>query len=331
VLLATQAGSLLLSVALAAIAAAGVGTLGLVMLMALVFGILTAVELPVRQAYVTELVPREDLTSAVSLHATAWNTTRFIGPALAGLLIASTGVTASFLLAALAVLVVTASIVVLERYRRVDQLTPSPGVSVFRSLREGIAYALGDRRIRWSLAYVMTTGVLGIQTFQTLAPLYVTDVLGLGGGGYGAFIATWGAGAVVAAYVITAIARGDRRRWLGAGSLVLAGALLALAVTTSVPVAFAIAFVLGFAQISVVQNAMITIQVAAPDALRGRVMGLYTTIFSGVSPVGAILAGAVAETAGVASTFVLAGLGLATVGVIGAIGLRRASFAPAAG
>jgi predicted MFS family arabinose efflux permease len=177
----------------------------------------------------------------------------------------------------------------------------------------------------------MTTGVLGIQTFQTLAPLYVTDVLGLGGGGYGAFIATWGAGAVVAAYVITAIARGDRRRWLGAGSLVLAGALLALAVTTSVPVAFAIAFVLGFAQISVVQNAMITIQVAAPDALRGRVMGLYTTIFSGVSPVGAILAGAVAETAGVASTFVLAGLGLATVGVIGAIGLRRASFAPAAG
>jgi MFS family permease len=331
VLLATQAGSLVLSVTLAAIAASGLGSLTVVALCALAFGILTAVELPVRQAYVTELVPREDLTSAVSLHATAWNTTRFVGPALAGLLIAAVGVTASFLLAAVAVLVVTVSIVVLERYRRPDRAAPASTSGVLRSLREGIAYALADRRIRWCLAYVTAVGVLGIQTFQTLAPLYVTDVLGLGGGGYGAFIAMWGGGAVVAAYVITAVARGDRRRWLAAGSLVLAGALVALAATAAVPVAFAIAAILGFAQISVVQNAMITIQVAAPDAMRGRVMGLYTMIFSGLSPLGAVLAGIVAEAVGVELTFVLAGVGLAVVGAVGAVGLRHVPFAAGAG
>ena len=331
VLLATQAGSFLLSVTLAAIAWAGIGSLSLVALMALVFGVLTAIELPVRQAYVSELVPREDLTSAVSLHATAWNTTRFVGPALAGLLIATLGVTASFLLASVAILMVTVSIAVLERYRRPDRAAPGPTDGVLRSLGQGIAFALADRRIRWSLAYVTAVGILGIQTFQTLAPVYVTDVLGFGGGGYGAFIAMWGAGAVSAAYTITAVARGDRRRWLQVGSLVMAGALLVLAGTNVGPVAFVAAFVLGFAQISVVQNAMITIQVAAPDAMRGRVMGLYTTIFSGVSPLGAILAGTIAEAVGVEPTFIVAGLGLAVVAVVGAVGLRHVSLAPSGG
>jgi hypothetical protein len=76
---------------------------------------------------------------------------------------------------------------------------------------------------------------------------------------------------------------------------------------------------------------MITIQVAAPDELRGRVMGLYTTIFAGVSPLGALVAGAVAEAVGVQPTFVLAGLGLLAVGVVGAIGLRGAAFVAPAG
>jgi MFS family permease len=331
VLLLTQSGSFVLSLGLAIMAATGAGTLPLILLGALAFGILTAIELPVRQAYVTELVPHEDLSSAVSLHATAWNTTRFLGPAVAGVLIATVGVTASFVLACTAVLVVTVSIAVLERYRRPDRAPAAPSDGVLRSLRVGIAYALSDQRIRWSLAYVTSVGVLGIQTFQTLAPVYVTEVLGLGGGGYGAFIATWGGGAVVAAYVITAVARGDRRRWLASGSLVLAGALVALAVTELLPLAFATAFVLGFAQISVVQNAMITIQMAAPDELRGRVMGLYTTIFAGVSPLGAIVAGAVAEAIGVQPTFVLAGIGLLAVGIFGAVGLRQAAFTAPAG
>lgn len=328
VLTLTQLASVAQAIALALVAGTGAATIGLLAAFALSFGVMTAIELPVRQAYLTELVPRTDLTSAVSLHATAWNTTRFIGPGLSGLIIATLGVEACFLASAAAALSVTISIIWLERHRyhRVER-SPTTG-GIIESLVEGARFAAREPQIRWALLLVTAGGVLGIQVFQTLAPLYVSDALGLGGGGYGAFIALWGGGAVIASYVVTAMARGDRRPWLVGGMLGMAALLGLLAVVESPPVAFGSVIALGFCQIALAQNAMVTVQTATTDALRGRVMGLYTTLFQGTSPFGAFLAGFLGEVIGIRGSMASGALALGLVAVVGAFALRRARRGP---
>lgn len=327
-LMLTQAGSVVQSVGLLAIAASGVATVPMLMLLALTFGTLTALELPVRQSYLTELVPRADLQSAVSLHATAWNTSRFVGPAIAGLVIAGPGIPVNFALTAIGALLVLGSVLLGDRYRdRSRQTRTTSGVRA--SLAEGARFAFGEPRIRGPLLLLAAGGILGIQWFQTLAPLYVAGPLGLGGGEFGLFMALWGGGAVLSAYIITGVARGDRRRWTLGGAAGLAILLVVLGSTTLVPLAFLVAAGLGVAQIALVQNTMIAVQAAAPDELRGRVMGLYTTIFQGTAPFGAFASGWLAEVAGVPATLVVGGLLLGGVASLGSIAAFRPSWLPA--
>lgn len=323
ILLVTQTGAFFNATAFAVLATTVEGSLVLVALLALMFGMLTAVELPARQAYLTELVPRDDVTSAVSLHATAWNTTRFIGPGVAGLLIATVGVAGSFAASAVMAIGVAGSVLVLDRYRPTLPAPRGERGSILASLIEGAAFAFHEPRIRWPLVYLAAAGMLGIQAFQTLSSLYVSGVLGLDGGAYGAFMALWGGGAVAAAYLVTAFARGDRWPWLIGGGAGLAALLGVLAVIESPGVAFVVVVALGFAQIAVVQNVMVSVQQAAPDAMRGRVMGFYTTIFQGTSPFGAFFAGWLAELVGVRLAM---GAGAALLGMVvvtGALAVRH--------
>jgi MFS family permease len=292
--------------------------------------VVTALELPVRQAYLTELVPPELGTNAVALHSTAWNTARFIGPGLAGVMIATLGIAATFAFAAIVAVVVGWTILVIERRPRHRRPRAPVTMRVLASLREGAAHAARDPLIRWALVFVTAGGILGIQTFQTLAPLYATDALGLGAGGYGALVSIWGLGAVVASYGIAWFGHGDRRPWLVLGGLGMALVLGAMALVQVVPVAFVLAGLLGVCQIALVQNALISVQQAAPDAMRGRVMGLYTTVFQGFSPLGALLAGITAGLVGVPGAMLLASLVLAGVMTAGAVGLRRSMAGPRA-
>ncbi len=328
VLVVCQLLSAAVASALCAAALAGVVTIPLLMVGALSLGIITALELPVRQTYLTELVPADLATNAVALHSTAWNTARFIGPALAGVLIATVGIAATFGFAAVTAVVVAWTILVIERRPWHRRPRPATTARVLAALREGAAHAFRDPLIRWALLFVTAGGILGIQTFQTLAPLYATESLGLEAGGYGALISLWGLGAVISAYLIAWFAHGDRRPWLVAGGLGMAATLSAMALVHIVPVAFVLAVLLGVAQIALVQNAHISVQQAAPGAMRGRGMGLYTTGFQGFSPFGAILAGVTASLVGVPGAMLLASAALACVMGAGAIALRRSRSHP---
>ena len=324
VLIATQAGGAVHAVVLALLVSAGAIDIPLLAVLALLFGALSAAELPVRQSYLTDLVPPDEISSAVSLHATAWNVTRFVGPGVAGLLIATVGIEACFGVAAIACVLVAASVVVLRTFDRHRRTLPVPDRGLLGALGQGIRFAAGTPRIRWALILLSSGGILGIQAFQTLAPLYVSETLRLGGGAFGGFMSAWGAGALVGAFAVTIFGRGDRRRWLLVGAASLAVLLAALSFTRWPPAAFVIAAGLGLAQISLVQNAMITVQQSATDELRGRVMGLYATVFQGTNPLGAILAGALGGTVGISNAMLLGAAGL------GAVALTAAAFQPVA-
>lgn len=323
VLFTTQAGSAVLAAVLVVLAVNEVTAIAPFAACAFALGVLIAAELPARQAYLTELVPPEDTTSAVSLHATAWNTTRFVGPGLAGLVIAGPGIAVTFALVGIGATIVAGSMILLERLRPPHPPRPRASEGILRSLADGLRFAAAEPRIRWALLFVTATGVFGIMSFQTLAPLFARDLLGLGAAGYGGLFAVWGLGSVVATYVVTGVARGDRRPWLVGGAIAYSVLLATLSFVSIVAVAYAVAFVLGIAQIAVVQNALVTVQRAAPDAMRSRVMGVYVMVFQGSNPLGAAFAGAVAELFDVRVAMLAAAAILGLVALSGAKLMRR--------
>jgi MFS family permease len=303
-----------------------VQTLPLLMLFSFGFGLLIAVEVPIRQAFMTELIPRSDLSSATSLHATAWNLTRLLGPLVAGLLIATVGSWSPFLVAGVASALVAVSFVWMDRYRRPGRGRTDHKGTIAGDLREGLGFVMRSPVVRLSLVSIFAAATFGMATFTTLAPLFATEELGLGADGYGAFLGASGAGAFVAALVVTTFARGDRRNWLIGGMFAIAGLVGLVALAESTAVVYVLAFGLGAAQISLGQNALVSVHGATPDDLRGRVIGVWVMAFQAASLVGAFLAGLVADLVGVRSAMLAGALVLAVVALGATVVIRRADW-----
>ena len=321
-----QTFATVLSLTIFLLVLAGQQTLLLLMAFSFGFGLLIAVEVPIRQAFMTELIPRVDLSSAISLHASAWNLMRLLGPLVAGALIASFGSASPFLVAGVASGFVAVSFVWMDRYRRLGRGRADRSHPVLRDLREGVSFVAGNSVVRLSLVSIFAAATFGMATFTTLAPLYATEELGLGAEGYGAFLGATGAGAFVAALVVTTFARGDRRNWLIGGMLSIAALVAAVGLAQSATVVYILAFFLGAAQISLGQNALVSVHGATPDEVRGRVIGIWVMAFQGASLIGAFLAGMVAEAVGVRAAMIAGALVLAVVGLAASVVIRRADW-----
>jgi MFS family permease len=290
------------------------------------FGLLIAVEVPVRQAFMTEMVPIRDISSAASLHATAWNATRLLGPVLAGVMVATIGAASPFVFAAVASLVVSASIVWMDRYREPGRQRADRSHSILSDLRAGASFVLHEPVVGLSLLLIWAAAMLGMSTFTTLAPIYVQEELGLGADGFGAFLGASGAGALTAALLVTTFAHGDRRVWLSVSVMAMAVLVAGIGLTRSTETVFVLAFLLGAAQISLAQNALVSVHSATPDLLRGRVMGIWVMTFQGSSLFGSVLSGWLADVFGVRSSMLIAALVLAVVGSVAIVAIHRADW-----
>ena len=275
-----------------------------VMGLAVFFGFLTAFEMPARQAFVAEIVDREDLMNAIALGSSAFNLARVIGPALAGVLIATLGLSACFFANAASYLAVIASLV---RMRvpdgRVPTMTP-----LWTALREGFSYVFGKRWPRALVIIVTTFSIFGF-SFMPLMPVFARDALGLDATGFGAMVAAIGVGALAAAFFMAAFGGRVRQSRLVLGSSILFGVVL---IAASLAPHFWSAVVLftlcgGVMALSgIAANTML--QTEAPDELRGRVMGFYSFMVLGLAPFGSLQAGWVAEHFGVRVAFSAGGL-----------------------
>jgi MFS family permease len=290
------------------------------------FGLLIAVEVPVRQAFMTEMVPMADISSAASLHATAWNTTRLLGPVVAGIMIAAFGSATPFAFASAAALIVSVSFLWMERYRERGRQRADRSHSVISDLRAGATFVVHDPVVRLSLVLIWAMAMLGMASFTTLAPIYAQDELGMGADGYGAFLGAAGAGALTAALLVTTFAHGDRRRWLMVGVMAMAALVAGVGLARSTELVFVLAFLLGSAQIVLAQNALVSVHSATPDDLRGRVMGIWVMTFQGSSLFGAILSGWLADLLGVRTAMLAGALALALIGVGATVAIRRADW-----
>ena len=275
-----------------------------VMGLAVFFGFLTAFEVPARQALVAEIVDREDLMNAIALGSSAFNLARVIGPALAGVVIATLGLPACFFANAASYLAVIVSLVRMQvPHAEARSFTP-----LWTALGEGFGYIFGKRWPRALVIIVTTFSIFGF-SFMPLMPVFARDALGLDASGYGVMVAAVGAGALAAAFFMAAFGSRVRQSRLVLGSSILFGTVLVAAALAPNFLSAVVLFTLCggvMALNGIAANTML--QTEAPDELRGRVMGFYSFMVLGLAPFGSLQAGWVAEHFGVRLAFSLGGL-----------------------
>ena len=303
-ILVLQSLMLLEAVTLGVLTALDLITVHWVMGLAVFFGFLTAFEVPARQAFVAEIVDREDLMNAIALGSSAFNLARVIGPAIAGVLIATLGLPACFFANAASYLAVIASLV---RMRVPDARVPA-ATPLWTALREGFGHVFGRRWPRALVMIVTTFSIFGF-SFMPLMPVFARDALGLDATGYGVMVASIGIGALAAAFFMAAFGGRVRQSRLVLGSSILFGAVLTVASLAPNVWSAMVLFTLcgGVMALSgIAANTML--QTEAPDELRGRVMGFYSFMVLGLAPFGSLQAGWVAEHFGVRVAFAAGGL-----------------------
>ncbi len=295
VVIATQAMAMAVALALAAIVLADAVTLAHVMVAAALIGTVAAFDIPGRQAFMVEMVGKRDLMNAIALNASAFNASRVVGPAVAGVLIGAVGVGVCFLLNGLSYLAVIVALLAIR-------ITPAPSRalphSTWTNIREGLGYVAGNRRVRTLLFVIAGASLFGFP-FQVLMPVLARDVLGLGAQAYGWMVTSAGVGALAGALGLAGFARHIRKGRAVAVAAITFGLLVALlGVVRSFPLILVLLVLIGFAMIVHTATTNTLLQTVAPDALRGRVMSVYTLSFMGLLPFGSLLSGLVAERFG---------------------------------
>lgn len=272
---------------LAALTLSGLITMQGILVLALFLGIFSALEIPVRQSFVGDLVPRHDIPSAIGLNSSLFNGARIVGPSLAGLIVGIAGEGVCFAVNAVSFLVILLCLCAM----RLDSKPPRTVGNVWEELREGLQYAWHTPHVR---AVLSVTAVLSIVSmpYSTLLPVMARDILQQGPEGLGLLMAASGVGALAAAFrhagreTIKGLGRAIAR------AVALFGlSLLALAMSRTFWISALAMCGIGFGMISSLAGINILLQSLVPDRLRGRVISFFTTFSLGFTVFGSLVAG----------------------------------------
>jgi MFS family permease len=290
-----------------------------VFVLALLLGVVNSFDMPVRQAFVVEMVGREDIANAVALNSANFNVTRIIGPAIAGLAIAAIGLHPLFFINAISYIAVVIGLFLM---RDSELRPPVERVVVERNWRsvidrlvEGLRYTRGDKQIFLAISVLGVVATFALN-FSVLIPLVARDVLHGDADTYGFLMSATGVGSLVSALSIAFGARPTMRRLLvGAGVIGLS--MIGLGLSRWLPLSLGLMFLAGWGTISMAATCNTLIQLRVPDVLRGRVASVYTTVFAGSTPFGGIFSGALAALGGPPAALVVGGAVAFAAAVVG--------------
>lgn len=291
ILIATQAALMLFALVLAALAGGGWIRFWHVLVIATLCGVAMAFDMPARQAMVVDLVGEEDLMNAVALNSSVFNAARIVGPMLAGLLLPVIGAAGCFLCNGISFLAVLVSLCLMRHTERPRMAFAS---SPWSHLAEGFRYVRARPPILLLFVQLTVLGLFG-WTYTVLMPKFAAEVLGVGERGFGLLLTANGVGSLAASITFASRQVEPRHRRVFLGALVFAAALFLFGVSRSMPLSLLCMAVAGCAMITFFTNANTLVQTSTPDALRGRVMGIYSLTFTGTSPLMALQAGALAD------------------------------------
>jgi len=291
----TQSVSMVLAFVLAALTLTNVIREWEVIGIAFLVGIVNAFDVPIRQAFLVQMVGKEDLPNAIALNSSIFNGARVVGPAIAGFAMAWIGEGWCFFVNGLSFLAVIVALLMM----RIAKTKGKPSdESPLRSVIQGFQFAMGDLPMRSALLLLSTLSLFGLQ-YSVFMPIYANEILKGGKRMLGLLLSFAGVGAFLGALQFAARAHyKGLARWIAATSMTCAVGLIIFSQAKTFWLCAVVLFVVGFAATSQMAATNTLIQNRVPDELRSRVMAVYATMFMGVQPIGALLAGGLAKRIG---------------------------------
>jgi len=318
-LVGSQAAMGILALLLAVLDLSGVVALWHVFALAFALGLASAVDTPVRQAFLVEMVGPDDLPNAIGLNSATFNSARLVGPALAGVAIAAVGTGWVFLVNALSYVAVLACL----RAMRTADLHPTARlVRAKGQLREGLSYVRTRPDLLVPMALVFMVGTFGLN-FQITLALVVKEVFGYGAGAYGLLTSMLAVGSLLGALLSARRAGPPRQRTLFAAVLAFGMLEVLVGVAPTYEVMALLLVPTGIAVLTFTTTANAIVQLGTAAQMRGRVMALYILVFLGGTPIGGPLIGALAEAFGPRSSIVVGGAVTALAGLVAAAVMTR--------
>ncbi|ABL64157.1 MFS transporter [Chlorobium phaeobacteroides] len=298
ILLWTQSASMVLALVLGIITLTGSVTLAVILALAFLLGCVAAVATPAIQAFLSEMVDRDQLHSAVALNAAIFNASRVIGPAIAGLMIAWIGTGGAFIANGLSYFAVIAALlaITIATPRKIPAVHQPP----LQSIRDGIVYTWEHPVIRTIVMFVSVVSIFG-WSFMSMLPVVAKQTYGLGSDGMGYLFSAFGLGSL-SGTVVVSMSSGKIRSsaMVIGGILVFSLALTAFTFASDERVAMAFLFIAGIGMLSAFATMTATVQRLVEDSYRGRVMSIYLMVLMGFMPLGNLQVGFLSEQFGTA-------------------------------
>lgn len=304
VLIATQTAAMLVAFVLAGLTLTGRVQVWHIVVLATFLGVINAIDIPTRQAFAVDIVGRDDLINAIALNSSMVNGARIVGPAVAGVLVASVGEGWCFLANAVSFLAVIAGLLMMNMTARTS--VPLPG-SALASVLEGFRYVRRTRPVRALLLLLGLVSLMGMP-YAVLMPVFADQILHGGPRGLGLLMGASGTGALIGALVLAA-RKGIRglSHWIARAAAGFGVSLILFSLSRSFWLSAALLVPAGFSMMIEMAASNTMIQSLIPDVLRGRVMAVYSMMFMGMAPFGALLAGALAHRIGAPPTVMVGG------------------------
>jgi len=300
----TQTVSMVLAFGLAALTFRNIIQVWELIFIAFLVGVVNAFDVPIRQAFLVEMVVKDDLPNAIALNSSIFNGARVVGPAIAGFALAWKGPAWCFFLNGISFLAVIGALLAMRLTKRESKKEAG---SPFQSLMQGFRFAMSDLPIRSTLLLLSMLSLLGLQ-YSVFLPIFASDVLHRGAKGFGLLMSAAGVGAVVGALHFAArTSYKGLARWIAATSTLCAVGLVIFSQSKFFWLSMAVLLVVGFCATVQMAATNTTLQNRVPDQLRGRIMAVYATMFMGVQPIGSLIAGGVAKHIGAPYTLAVFG------------------------
>ncbi|HKJ94947.1 MAG TPA: MFS transporter [Gammaproteobacteria bacterium] len=304
-LVLTQTTAMLVALVLALLTLAGHILVWEIFALATLLGVVNAFDIPARQSFVVEMVGRKDLANAIALNSSMFNAARIVGPSIAGLMVAAVGEGWCFLVNSVSFLGVIVSLLLMQITPRV---TSGHHVPMLAHIREGLRFARRNLPIRSLLLLLGLISLTGMP-YAVLMPIFADRVLHGGAETLGLLMASTGIGALLGALTLAA-----RRSLRGLSSLIgyaalgFGTALILFSLSRSVWLSALLLVPVGFSVMVQMASSNTLLQMMVPDDFRGRVMSLYSMMFMGMGPLGAMLAGTIAHHIGAPMTVAVGGV-----------------------
>lgn len=304
ILIITQSVAMLLATVLAALTLTQHIQVWHVFVLAASLGCVNAFDIPARQAFVVDLVGREDLINAIALNSSMFNGARIVGPAVAGILVATIGEGWCFFANAVSYVAVITGLLMM----RLEHQARAPlAGSALSSIIEGFSYVGRTGPVRALLLLLGLVSLMGMP-YAVLMPIFADQILHGGASGLGLLMGASGVGALIGALSLAA-RRGVRGlgRWVAFASAGFGVSIILFSLSRSFWLSAALLVPVGFSMMVQMASSNTLVQSMVPDNLRGRVMAVYSMMFMGMAPIGALLAGTLAQRIGAPKTVAIGG------------------------